>query len=225
MKTYGAAWLSDTGEGMKLYHAPGSCSQAICIVLRETGLHAQTIKVDARKHLIEDGTSYLDVAALGYVPLLQLDDGTFLREGPVIAQYLADQRPETELTPAHGTMDRYRLLEWLNFLTSEIHKGFIPLLYAVAAGKYVDMAKPKLESRYQWIDRQLAGKAFLMGERFTIADAYLFALTGWGKASWMHSVYGADIDLSANRHLQAWYERVRSRPAVQQVLEADGLLK
>lgn len=209
---------------MKLYHAPGSCSQAICIVLHETGLHAQTVKVDARKHLIEDGTSYLDVAPLGYVPLLQLDDGTFLREGPVIAQYLADQRPETELAPAHGTMDRYRLLEWLNYLTSEIHKGFIPLLYAVAAGKYVDVARPKLESRYQWIDRQLADKPFLMGERFTIADAYLFALTGWGKASWMHSVYNANIDFSAHRHLQTWYERVRSRPAVQQALEADGFI-
>jgi glutathione S-transferase len=207
---------------MKLYHAPGSCSQAICIVLQETGLNAETIKVDARKHLLEDGTSYYGLAELGYVPLLQLDDGTFLREGPVIAQYLADQRPETGLAPRYGTLERYRLLEWLNFLTSEIHKGFIPLLYAVAAGKWVDTARPKLESRYEWINQQLSDKQFLMGDDFTIADAYLFALTGWGKATWMKSVYNADVDFSSLRHLQAWYERVKNRPAVQRVLRGEG---
>jgi glutathione S-transferase len=153
------------------------------------GLNARTIKVDARRHLLEDETRYYDLAELGYVPLLQLDDGTFLREGPVIAQYLADQRPETGLAPAYGTIERYRSLEWLNFLTSEVHKGFIPLLYAVAAGKWVDAARPKLEGRYEWINRQLAGKQFLMGDDFTIADAHLFALTRWGKATWMRSVY------------------------------------
>lgn len=209
---------------MKLYHAPGSCSQAICIVLRETGLNAEIIKVDARRHFLENGTSYYDVNELGYVPLLELDDGTFLREGPVIAQYLADQRPESGLAPAYGTMDRFRLLEWLNFMTSEVHKGFIPLLYAAAAGKYVDTARPKLESRYKWINQQLDGKQFLMGDNFSIADAYLFALTGWGKATWMRSVYNANIDLSEHRHLQAWYERVRNRPAVQLVLSAEGVL-
>ncbi|APA89185.1 glutathione S-transferase C-terminal domain-containing protein [Paraburkholderia sprentiae WSM5005] len=206
---------------MKLYHAAGSCSQAICIVLQETGLNAEIINVDARRHLLNDGTSYYRVAELGYVPLLQLDDGTFLREGPVIAQYLADQRPESGLAPAHGTMERYRLLEWLNFLTSEVHKGFIPLLYAVAAGKYVDTARSKLESRYEWIDRQLGGRQFLMGRDFSIADAYLFALTGWGKATWMKSVYNANIDFSSHRHLQSWYERVRDRPSVQSVPSAD----
>ncbi|MBB5409393.1 glutathione S-transferase [Paraburkholderia sp. HC6.4b] len=206
---------------MKLYHAPGSCSQAICIVLQETGLDAEIVKVDARKHLLEDGSCYYDLAELGYVPLLQLDSGTFLREGPVIAQYLADQRPVIGLIPEYGTIERYRLLEWLNFLTSEVHKGFIPLLYAVAAGKWVDIARPKLESRYEWINRQLAGKQFLMGDVFTIADAYLFALTGWGKATWMKSVYNANIDFSSHCHLQAWYERVRERPTVQRVLAAE----
>jgi glutathione S-transferase len=191
--------------------------------LQETGLIAETINVDARKHLLEDGTSYYDLAELGYVPLLQLDDGTFLREGPVIAQYLADQRPEKGLAPSHGTMERYRLLEWLNFLTSEVHKGFIPLLYAVAAGKWVDSVRPKLESRYEWINQQLSGQQFLMGDDFTIADAYLFALTGWGKATWMKSVYNANVDFSSHRHLQAWYERVRDRPSVQHVLSAERL--
>ena len=113
-------------------------------------------------------------------------------------------------------------MEWLNFLTAEIHKGFIPLLYAVQAGKYVDPARTKLDSRFAWIDRQLDGNTFLMGDSFTLADAYLFALTGWGKAEWLRSVYHADIDLTRYAHLRAWYERVRARPAVQAVLEADG---
>ncbi|MFA8394340.1 glutathione S-transferase N-terminal domain-containing protein [Burkholderia ubonensis] len=209
---------------MKLYHAPGSCSQAVQIVLRELGLDIAIVKVDPRKHVTEDGRDYYDVAELGYVPLLELDDGTYLREGPVIAQFLADQRPEAGLAPAHGTMERYRLLEWLNFLTAEIHKGFIPLLYAGLAGKYVEPARKKLDSRYAWTDRQLAGRTFLLGDAFTIADAYLFALTGWGKAAWLRSVYNADIDLGAYCHLEAWYERVRRRASVQHVLAADGLL-
>ncbi|WP_174909969.1 glutathione transferase GstA [Burkholderia diffusa] len=207
---------------MKLYHAPGSCSQAIRIVLREAGIDAKIVTVDARKHRIEDGRDYYDVNELGYVPLLELDDGTMLREGPVIAQYLADLRPDAELAPAYGTLARYRLMEWLNFLGTEIHKGFIPLLYAVQAGKYVDPARQKLDSRFAWIDRQLDGKTFVTGDTFTIGDAYLFALTGWGKADWMRSVYNADIDLSRYTNLRAWYERVRARPAVQQVLQADA---
>ena len=120
-------------------------------------------------------------------------------------------------------MARYRLQEWLNFLASEIHKGFIPLLYAAAAGKYVDTARPKLKSRFEWIDRQLSGKRHLIGEAFTVADAYLFALTGWGKAAWIKSVYHADIDLTSLDNLRAWYDRVRARPHVQQVLAAEGL--
>ena len=208
---------------MKLYYAPGSCSQAVHIVLREAGLDVELIRVDPRKHLIEDGRSFYDVAALGYVPLLQLDDGSLMHEGPVIAQYLADQRPGSGLAPANGTMARYRLQEWLNFLSTEIHKGFIPLLYAVAAGKYVDTVRPKLRSRFEWIDRQLSEKHYLMGEAFTVADAYLFALTGWGKATWLKSVYHADIDLTSLDYLRAWYDRVRARPHVQQVLAFEGL--
>lgn len=110
-----------------------------------------------------------------------VDDGTTLREGPVIAQYLADRQPDAGLAPAWGTLARYRLMEWLNFLTMEIHKGFIPLLYAVPAGKYVEQARRKLDSRFAWIDRQLAGRTFVTGDALTIADAYLFALTGWAR--------------------------------------------
>lgn len=208
---------------MKLYHAVGSCSQAVHIVLRELGLDVDIIKVDPRRRVLEDGRDYRDIAELGYVPLLEFEDGTYLREGPVIMQFLADRHPQAGLAPAHGTMERYRLLEWLNFLAAEIHKGFIPLLYAGLAGKYVEPARQKLDSRYAWIDRQLAGGVFLLGDAFTIADAYLFALTGWGKAAWLRSVYNADIDLGAYRHLEAWYARVRRRASVQEVLAADEL--
>ena len=208
---------------MKLYYAPGSCSQAVHIVLREAELDAELIRVDPRKHLIEDGRDFYDVAALGYVPLLELDDGSLMHEGPVIAQYLADRRPASGLAPANGTMARYRLQEWLNFLSSEIHKGFIPLLYAVAAGKYVDTVRPKLMSRFEWIDRQLSGKRYLMGETFTVADAYLFALTGWGQAGWIKSVYHADIDLTSLDNLRVWYGAVRARPHVQRMLAHEGL--
>ncbi|WP_322047197.1 glutathione binding-like protein [Paraburkholderia sp. J67] len=207
---------------MKLYHAPGSCSQAVHIVLHEAGLDAELIEVDARRHVIAGGGDFFEVAPLGYVPLLVLDDGAVLREGPVIAQYLADLKPASGLAPAQGTMARYRLHEWLNFLTSEIHKGFLPLLYAVAAGRYVDTARPRLLARFAWIDQQLEGQRYLMGDTFTIADAYLFALTGWGKAAWLKSVYHADIDLSGFENLRAWYKRVRARPSVLAVLEREG---
>lgn len=207
---------------MKLYHAPGSCSQAIRIVLQESAANAEVIRVDARKHVIIDSTrDYYEISELGYVPLLELNDGTLLREGPVIALYLADQNPESRLAPPHGMFERYRLLEWLNFLTSEIHKGFIPPFYAVAAGKYIDTAKPKLMSRFEWIDSRLSGKRFLMGNNFTVADAYLFTLTSWGKATWMKSVYNANIDFSELENLRRWYEQVRERPAVQAVLNTE----
>ncbi|WP_238210988.1 glutathione binding-like protein [Caballeronia novacaledonica] len=210
---------------MKLYYSPGSCSLAVHIVMQETEIDAELIRVDARKHVIEGGGSFYDVTDLGYVPILELDDGSTLREGPVIAQFLADQRPESGLAPTNGTMARYRLQEWLNFLTSEIHKGYIPLLYAVAAGKYVETAKPKLKSRFEWIDRQLDGRSHLMGDSFTVADAYLFALTGWGKATWIDSVYHADIDLTPLGNLRSWYERVRARPCVKRAMDLEGLTK
>ncbi len=146
-----------------------------------------------------------------------------MHEGPVIMQYLTDQRPEIRLAPPNGTIERYRLQERLNFLSTEIHKGFIPLLYAVAAGKYVDTPRPKLEKRFEWIDRQLTDRPYLMGDTFTIADAYLFALTGWGKAAWLKSVYGAEIDLTSFDHLRAWYGRVRARPHVRDILTSEGL--
>ena len=208
---------------MKLYYMPAACSLSPHIVLNELGIDVTLIKVDNKKQITELGDSYHDVNELGYVPVLELDDGTRLREGAVIVQYLADQHPETGLAPANGTMDRYRLQEWLSFLTSEIHKGFIPLLYAGLAGKYVNTVKPKLEKRFAWINEQLANKQFLMGDTFTVVDAYLFALIGWGQASWLKSYYQADIHFDGLKNLQAWYGRMYERPAVQRALRAEKL--
>ena len=208
---------------MKLYYIPGSCSLSPHIVINELGLDVTLLKVDHREHTVDGDVDYYDVNPLGYVPILELTDGARLREGPAIVQYLADQKPEMGLAPPNGTLERYRLQGWLSFLTSEIHKGFIPLLYAGLAGKYVDTAKPRLEARYGWIDKQLADRQFLLGDTFTVADAYLFALTGWGQADWLTSYYKADIYFDDLKNLQAWYGRVRERPAVQKALQVEGL--
>lgn len=208
---------------MKLYYMPASCSLSPHIVLNELGIDATLVKVDHRKHITDAGEDYYDINALGYVPAIELDDGTILREGSVIVQYLADQQPQLGLAPANGTLERYRLQEWLSFLGTEIHKGYIPLLYAVLAGKYVDTARPKLERRFAWIDEQLATRQFLMGDTYTVADAYLFALTGWGQARWLKSAYNADIHFDDLHNLRAWYERVRARPAVLRALQQEGL--
>ncbi|VVO46561.1 Glutathione S-transferase GST-6.0 [Pseudomonas fluorescens] len=208
---------------MKLYYIPGSCSLSPHIVINELGFDVTLLKVDHREHTVDGDVDYYDVNPLGYVPILELTDGARLREGPAIVQYLADQKPEMGLAPPNGTLERYRLQEWLSFLTSEIHKGFIPLLYAGLAGKYVDTAKPRLEARYGWIDKQLADRQFLLGDTFTVADAYLFALTGWGQADWLTSYYKADIYFDDLKNLQAWYGRVRQRPAVQKALQVEGL--
>lgn len=209
---------------MKLYHIPASCSLGTHIVINELGLDATLVKVDYKRHVTEDGASFYDVNAHGYVPALELDDGRMLREGPAIMQYLADLRPKARLAPPNGSFERYRLQEWLNFLSTEVHKGFIPLLYAAQAGNYVEMARPKLEQRYAWIDQQLAGKPYLMGEHFSVADAYLFALTGWGQAPWLTSYYKAGIHFDQLDHLRDWYQRMLARPAVQQALREEGLI-
>lgn len=209
---------------MKLYYIPAACSLAPHIILHELGIDFTLIKVDHKTHLTETATDYYQINPLGYVPAIELEDGTVLREGAAIAQFLGDLKPELGLLPVQGSLDRYRLQEWLSFLACEIHKGFIPLLYASLAGQYVETVRPKLEQRFAWIDAQLAHRAYLMGEHFTVADAYLFALVGWGQAGWLTSYYKADIHFDALQHLQAWYERVRIRPAVQKALREEGLL-
>jgi glutathione S-transferase len=209
---------------MRLYHMPAACSLAPHIAIEELDIACRLVRVDHKTRRTEEGKDFLALNPFGYVPLLELDDGTVLREGPAILQYLADLKPEAGLAPPNGSLARYRLQEWLNFLTSEIHKGFIPLLYARLAGAYgTDTAKPKLEDRFAWLNRVLAGQDYLMGESFTVADAYLYSLVQWGQATWLEPTYRADIHYDGLDHLKAWYLRMRTRPAVRRSLDAEGL--
>ncbi|MGO0792301.1 glutathione transferase GstA [Herbaspirillum seropedicae] len=208
---------------MKLYYIPAACSLSPHIVINELGLDVELVKVDYKTHQTEDGRDFRTLSPFGYVPLLELEDGTLLREGPAIVQYLADLKPDAKLAPANGTLERYRLQEWLSFLTSEIHKGFIPLLYARLSGAYgLETVKPKLEQRYAWLDEQLAGRDYLMGD-YTVADAYLYALTQWGQAEWLVPTYQANIHFDGLVNLKAWYLRMRERPAVRKALDAEEL--
>ena len=208
---------------MKHYYKPGACSLSPHIVANELGLNVEFIKVDLKDHVTEQGKNFYKVNPHGYIPALELDNGEMLLEGVVIIQYLADQHPEIGLAPANGTFERYKLQEMLAFLSTEIHKGFIPLFYAAPAGDYIEIARPKLEKRYAWINQHLSDKQFLMGEKFTVADTYLFAVTGWAKASWLKSYEDTPLHLDSLHHLQAWYERVKSREAVQQSILEEGL--
>lgn len=202
---------------MKLYFSPGACSLSPHIVAQEAGLNCEIILASTKSHKLQDGTDFYSINPLGYVPFLVLDDGQTLREGPVIVQYLADQVPEKKLIPAVGTMDRYRVLEWLNFIGTELHKSFGPLFKPGTPEDYKPAVRQALRGRFEWVEQQLAGKDYLMGSQFTVADAYLFTVTGWGKF--------VGLDLSDLPQLQAYVARVGSRPAVQAALRAEGLLK
>jgi glutathione S-transferase len=202
---------------MKLYYAPGACSLSPHIVARELGLPIELKKVNTKDKTVEGGGDYWKVNARGYVPALVLDNGETLTEGPAIVQYLADQKPEAGLAPKHGSFERYRLQEWLNFLTSEIHKQFSPLFKPNTPEDYKPIAKQNLAARFDWIEQQLAGRDFLMGKQFTVADAYLFVLLNWTKFQ--------SIDLAKWPNLAAFQARVGARPKVQEALQAEGLLK
>ena len=202
---------------MKLYYAPGTCSLSPHIVSRELGLKLELKKVDTKQKTIEGGGDYRQVNARGYVPALELDDGEILTEGPAIVQYLADLRPEAGLAPKAGSFARYSLQEWLNFLTSEVHKQFSPLFRPNTPEDYKPVAKENLAARLDWLDGQLAGKDYLMGSQFTVADAYLFVLLGWTRPM--------QIDLGRWPNLAAFHKRVGARPKVQEALQVEGLLK
>lgn len=201
---------------MKLYYSPGACSLSPHIALREAGLAFEPVLASTKSHQLQDGTDYYGINPLGYVPVLELDDGTRLREGPAIVQYIADQAPAKNLAPAAGTLPRYRLQEWLTFIGTEIHKTFSPLFQPAMPEEAKQIFRDRLVSRFQWVDGQLAGKNYLMGDLFTVADGYLFVVTRWAKA--------LNIDLSALANLAAHQERVGARPAVQEALKAEGLL-
>ncbi len=201
----------------KLYYSPGACSLSPHIVLREAGLPFELALASTKTKKLADGTDYNTINSKGYVPLLELDDGQRLSEGPVIVQYIADQAPASQLAPAAGTMARYRLMEWLNFITSELHKGFSPLFNPAMPDEGKALARTKLVERLTWVDGQLAGKAYLMGDTFTVADAYLFTVTGWAKY--------VGVDISALTNLGAYMGRVAARPAVQAAMKAEGLIQ
>ena len=202
---------------MKLYYSPGACSLSPHIVLREAGIPFQPVLTSTTTHKLQDGSDFYAINARGYVPVLELDNGERLTEGPVIVQYIADQAPAKTLAPAAGTMARYRLQEWLNFTTSEIHKTYSPLFNVAVPEEYKAMAKAKLIERYRWVDSQLEGKSYLLGDAFSVADAYLFTVTNWAKH--------VGLDLSGFKNLGAFMARVAARPAVQGALKAEGLLK
>ncbi|MFT4266435.1 MAG: glutathione transferase GstA [Xenophilus sp.] len=202
---------------MKLYYSPGACSLSPHIALHEAGLAHEAVLASTKSHKLQDGTDYYTLNPLGYVPLLELDDGTRLREGPAIVQYIADQAPTRNLAPANGTLQRYRLQEWLTFIGTEVHKGFSPLFNPAVPDEAKAVFKDKLQSRYQWLDSQLEGREFLMGEHFTVADGYLFTVTNWARPM--------GIDLSPRPHVQAWHARIGARPAVQAAMKAEGLIK
>jgi glutathione S-transferase len=203
---------------MKLYYAPGACSLSPHIVLREAGLKFDLERVDlAAKKLKESGADYLQINPKGQVPLLQLDGGDKLTEGPAIVQYIADQKPESGLAPPNGTMPRYHVQEWLNFVTSDLHKVFAPLFRATTPEEFVKITKETLADKFAYLDQHLAKNQYLMGDKFTVADAYCFVVVGWSKYK--------DIDLARWPNLKAYMDRVAARPKVQEAMKAEGLIK
>lgn len=201
---------------MKLYYTPGACSLASHIVAAEAGLPLHLVKVDLKEHRCEDGTDFNTVNVKGYVPALVLDTGETLTEGVAIMQYLADQAPASGLAPACGTMARYRLQEWLTFVSSEVHKMFGPLWNPDIPEAIKDGARGRLARRFTWLNEELAARAYLMGDAFTAADSYLFTVVNW--------CHVHNVDLGPYLNLSAFMDRVRNRPKVQQALREEGLI-
>ena|SRR5271165_1430045 len=202
---------------MKLYYAPAACSLSPHIVLLEAGLPFTLEKMDFATHKTSTGTDYYTINSKGAVPALQLDDGRVLTEGPAIVQYLADLKPDSGLAPRAGTFERYQLMEILNFITSELHKTAGALFNPKISADWKASALATLEKKFEWLTGFLAGKNYLMGNTFTVADAYLFTVLNW--------TGHLKIDLAKWPVLAAYQSRVALRPKVQQALKEEGLLK
>lgn len=202
---------------MKLFYSPGACSLSPHIVLEEAGMTYEAVKTDLKTKQTVAGADYKQTNPLGYVPALVLDDGTLLTEGPAIVQYIADKAPEKKLAPANGTMERYKLQSWLNFVSTEIHKGFSPLFNPAMPDEAKKLAKDRLATRFEHLEKHFAGNDYLMGSSFSVVDAYLFTTLNWTKAT--------GIDLSPYPKLQAFHARVAKRPAVQVAMKQEGLIK
>lgn len=202
---------------MKLYFSPGACSLSPHIVAQELGLAVTLEKVDLGKKLTASGADFLAINPKGYVPALQLDSGELLTEGPVIVQYLADQKPGNDLLAAYGTTERYHVMEMLTYINSELHKTFSPLFTPTTTPEVRAEREAYLRRRYALVEKQLAGKSYLFGEHFTPADAYLFVVTSWTNY--------VKLDFSEFPNLMAFQQRVAARPAVQAAMRAEGLLR
>lgn len=202
---------------MKLYYFPGACSIAPHIVAREAGIALELEKVDLGSRRTATGEDYLAVNPKGYVPALRLDDGSVLTEVSVLVQYLADQAPGSGLIPPAGSMERYRILEWIGYISTEIHKGFGPLWNAKLAPEARAAAVAALAHRLDLVEKTLASRPFLTGERFTVVDAYLFAVASW--APWVK------LDMAPWPKLRDFVARIAARPKVQEALEAEGLVE
>jgi glutathione S-transferase len=202
---------------MKLYYSPGACSLSPHIVLREAGLNFDLALASTKTKKLADGSDFYQVNPKGQVPVLELDNGERLTEGPAIVQYLADQVPTSKLAPPAGSLQRYRLMEWLNFITSELHKSYSPLFNAAMPEEGKAVYRARIGERLQWVDSQLEGKQYLLGNEFSVADAYLFTVTNWSKV--------VGVDMGALKNLNAFRDRVAARPSVKAAMEAEGLNK
>ena len=202
---------------MKLYFSPGACSLSPHIVLQESGLPFEKVKTDTKTKVMENGGDFKQINPLGYVPVLELDDGTRITEGPAIVQYIADKVPGKKLAPPAGTPERVKLQSWLNFVSSELHKGFSPLFNPTMPDEAKKIFRDRLATRFAHLDAHLANNDYLMGKEFSVADAYLFTVSNWASR--------VDVDLSSFANVLAYRKRVGARPAVQAALKAEGLIK
>jgi glutathione S-transferase len=202
---------------MKLFYSPGACSLSPHIALLEAGIPFTLVKVDLKNKKLESGEDFNGVNGKGYVPALQLDNGQILTEGPAIVQYIADQKAAAGLAPAAGTMERYKLQEWLNFISSEIHKSMGSMFNPAQTAEWKEAVKATLSKRLDWLSKQLEGKQYLMGEKFSVADGYLFTILAWAKI--------VGFDLGKWPVIQQYVARVGQRPKVLEAMKAEGLVK
>lgn len=200
---------------MKLYYTPGTCSLALHILLAETGLPCALVRVDLASKRTDAGVDFHTLNPKGYVPLLELDDGQLLSEGPVIAQYLCERAGRNDLLPQSGDPARYRVLEWQAYISSELHKGFSPLFNPALAEDAKTLLRTALAGKFAWVSEQLQQRDFLCNEHFTLADAYLFTVSRWSR------LVGPDLQTLAP--LQRYRAAIAERPAVRAALAAEGL--
>jgi glutathione S-transferase len=202
---------------MKLFYSPGACSLSPHIALLEAGIPFTLSRVDLKNKRLESGEDFNCVNGKGYVSALQLDDGQIITEGPAIVQYIADQKPAAGLVPAAGTIERYKLQEWLNFITSELHKPMGSMFNPTQTADWKEAVKANLSKRLEWLSQQLDGKQYLMGQKFTIAEGYLFTILGWAKI--------VGFDLGKWPVIREYIARVGQRPKVLEAMKAEGLVK